>query len=286
MSDTNIQSGEGATKVTSVSASEVAAKKSTAGADQKIDMSSPMLSRNSRVSKPTEDEVSEVDVDPAESVQDSEPEDKGPEVTEPNAKAATNSIMSTFESDPQFKPIAMYLDKVCKDIDVNRAFGNAVAYGDVSLIDKAYLQEKLGDQATEVAELAGSLFNAAVERANSQVNEIYNQFGGKSEVDQAIKFFNSKCDLDTRKVLSSLIDSGAKENITYALKQIVDFAKSRGGVITKSKTAVIGQQRQGSNRGLSKEEYHSALVKLGPRAPKAELDKLYRARALGREQGL
>ena len=219
---------------------------------------------------------------------ESQPAQPAAEVATPESKikdqAANIDVVGMFSDDPQYKPIAQYLDLQLKDIDTTRAFGKAIEYGNMDLVDKAYLTEKLGDRAEQVIALSSSLFEAASAKAQAEVQSVYTQFGGKETVDQAVKFFNEKGDPNVRKVLGSLLSSGVKENIAYAMEQIVGFSKSAGGVVQKSAAIPLGQPS--AQVGLSAAEYQAKIRELGPKAKDADLDRLAQARKLGVQQGL
>lgn len=249
---------------------------------------SPMLSRNAH----------KEGVPPQEPEQEAEPQVKVPEPTQVKEEAtdkqskkqvdaSTINMLDNFQNDPQFKPIAMYLDTKLEGVDTDRAFAKAIEYGDVGLIDRAYLVEKLGDGADEVINLSTSLFEAAQAKATAQVNEVYQQFGGHQVVSQAVKYFNEKGSSAERKVLGSLLDSGVKENVQYAMERIVSFAKQSGGVVSNNNAIPMGQP--GYERGLSADEYREALRKVtsgSTRPSEAVLSKLANARKLGKQQGL
>ena len=199
-------------------------------------------------------------------------------------KASSIDVVGMFSDDPQYKPIAQYLDLQLKGLDVDRAFGKAIEYGNMDLVDKAYLTDKLGDKAEQVISLSSSLFQAASAKAEAEVQSVYAEHGGKEVVSQAVKFFNEKGDPGVRKVLGSLLSSGVKENIAYAMKQIVDFSKAAGGVINKGQTIPLGQPS--GQRGLSADEYRVAIRELGPRARSEDYERLAAARKLGVQQGL
>lgn len=253
-------------------------------ADEQRAWDSPMLSRNAQPEG----------VPPAPPSDSPKLEAQSPEVTAPTAKpdaqselrvkASNMDILSSFESDPQFKPIAQYLDTQLANVDTERAFGKALEYGNVKLIDIPYLREQLGERTDGIVDLAVSLFEGAAAKATAEVNSVYESFGGKEVVNQAIKFFNEKGDPQARKALGHLLDSGVKENIVYAMQQLTNFAKQGGGVAQRN-ALPLGQPS--AERGLSKEEYMVAVRELTQkRAPSSAWDKLSEARKLGIQQGL
>lgn len=206
------------------------------------------------------------------------PEDKYVE------QASSIDVVGMFSDDPQYKPIALYLDSQLKGLDVDRAFGKAIEYGNMDLVDKAYLNEKLGDKASQIVELSTSLFQAASAKAQAEVESVYQQFGGKDVVAQSVKFFNAKGNPQAKQALGALLNSGVKENIAYAMEQIVNFSKSAGGVVQRGQSIPLGQPS--SQRGLSADEYRAAIRELGPRGRSEDYDKLAAARKLGVQQGL
>lgn len=252
---------------------------------------SPMLSRNSESQQAEGVPPAAPEDKPVEEKEapKSEPEEKKDALSELRTKASNMNIMESFDSDPQFKPIAQYLDKQLEGVDTERAFGKALEYGKADLIDMAYLKEVLGDKAEEIVGLSTSLFEAAAAKATQAIDQVYTKFGGRGAVDQAVKFFNEKGDPNIRKVLGTLLDSGVTENIQYAMQQIVEFSKSAGGVVSKTPAVPLGQPS--SERGLSSDEYREAIRKVyakGIRGVRGqeELEKLEKSRLLGKQQGL
>lgn len=266
---------------------QVGTQESSATEDTNKVWDSPLLSRNAdKEGVPPEAPKEEVPEVKAPAAPENKEENQEPK-SEVQVKADAINMLDSFSDDPQFKPIAMYLDKQLEGIDTDRAFGKALSYGDTNLIDQAYLTEKLGDRAGEIVNLATSLFEAASAKATAQVNSIHQEFGGPDVVNQAIKFFNEKGDAVERKALGALLDSGVKENIQYAMNKIVSFSKQAGGIAAKGSVIPVGQPS--AERGLSKDEYREAVRALTSRPGRpsdAEFEKLANARKLGVQQGI
>ena len=240
-------------------------------------VSNPMLSRN----------ASKEGVPPE---QPGQPEVKVESPAKPQSqmqqRASTVDALGELASDPQLKPVGEFLIQKLGDADPERAFGNAIKYGDPEMVDLAYLREKLGADAESVAELAKSLFTSVQAKAEAAVNELYTAHGGEASVRQAIQFYNAKAGADERAAMAQLLDSGNKASISYAMKQIMDFATKGGGVRVQA-PGVMPVGQPGAQRGLSAAEYQKQVGELhAKRASDAEFDRLLSLRALGKQQGL
>lgn len=249
------------------------------GAEQQRAWDNPMLSRNAQAAQPREDAPA-AEEEPA-------PVAKAPTLpSESQPRASAMDVLGDLAQDPQFAPVALYLDEqlAAGSIDADRAFSKAIEYGDPNLIDEAYLKEALGDKAAGVLKMAQSLFVAAEAKANAVVQQVYTQFGGKANVDQAVKFMNEKAPPEMRAAMVALLDSGQQQNIAYAVKQIVDFAGKAGAVRQIGGPLPLGTPS--AQRGLSAEAYRAELGKLPWNASDSQFQALADLRKLGKQQGL
>lgn len=247
-----------------------------ASAEEKAAWSNPMLSRNAGGKEEP------APVEPEEEVKAEAP--KLP--SELQQRASAMDVLGDLAKDPQFAPVALYLDEQLNagKIDADRAFSKAIEYGDAGLIDAAYLKDALGDKAESVLKMAQSLFVAAEAKANAVVEQVYTQFGGKANVDQAVKFMNEKAPQEMRAAMAALLDSGQQQNIAYAVKQIVEFAGKAGAVRQLAGAMPLGTPS--AQRGLSQDAYREAIGKLPWNADDREFQKLADLRRLGKQQGL
>lgn len=243
----------------------------------------PMLNRNNPPDAPNKDGAGLDETNPAKD------EVKPPEAPEtPFQRAAgVADALSYLAYDPQLRPVGDYLLHLLGDkVDQERAFGNAIKLGDSSLIDTAYLTDVLGADGAKAAELAKGLFGAVEAKASAAVNEVFSAHGGEATVRQAVQFYNAKASGDERSAMTQLLNSGNKASIAYAMKQIMSFATSAGGVRVQGPGALpVGQPS--AQRGLSASEYQKQVGEAhAKRAPNAEFDRLLNLRKLGRQQGL
>lgn len=215
-----------------------------------------------------------------------------PKETPPELVPLAGEVGEAFtdlKDDPHTAPGALYIERMCstKGVDLQRAFGKAVDKGDLSLIDDAYLQEKLGADAEYVKQQASALFTYVQDKVMASVNSMYASVGdgdkaaGQQILEQAAKYFNSAASKEDRAEISLLLNSGDPNLMTKAAKRVVEFARSKGAVVQPGNTNVYSPN---SERGLSAEEYRKAIA--NPKLSDAEYAKLRQQRVLGKKQGL
>lgn len=231
---------------------------------------------------PTGDKTPEPKVPPKDA-----PKDVPPELVPLSGEVGEAFI--DLKDDPNTAPATLYIERICNEhkVDLQRAFGKAVDKGDMSLIDEAYLQEKLGNDAQYVLQQAQALFSYSQEKVMASVNAMYASVGdgnadtGKQLLEQAAKYFNSAASQPDRAEISLLLNSGDKHLMAKAAKRVVEFARSKGAVVQPGNTNVYSPN---SERGLSAEEYRKAIA--NPKLSDAEYAKLRQQRVLGKKQGL
>ena len=222
--------------------------------------------------------------------QSTTPAPANPPVEAPAPKAAPESYGSLQEmigdelkADPQAGVIAAMLETVLGEVDINRAFGKAVAEDDPRFIDEAYLKETLGPEKAKLAVDAAKQLLQHAERIGAQLEkELFASVpGGEAAVKQAAAVFNQVADAPTKAAIARLLDSGDKASMQYALQQITAIATQSGKLVVHNEP---GFGQPAAEKGLTRDEYIAAINK--PTLTDAEYQKLRAQRALGRQQGI
>lgn len=201
----------------------------------------------------------------------------------PTYDQSMDTVVGDLKSDDYAAPAIEYIENVCGDkVDLQRAFGKAVEYGDTNLIDKAYLKEVLGDKADAVSRQAEAVFRYSANKAEGALNEVYTEFGGKEQVQRAGQYFNDSADPETKAAIKAMLDSGKPEQVKYAVKQIKQFAES-AGMTYNHQQQPFGQAS--AQKGISRQEYQDIIYKERNMTPE-RYEEIQAQRKLGMKQGL
>lgn len=232
-------------------------------------------------------------VPPAGHLQSQEP----PNVTAPEAPAKPQhgedynfdgSFLGDLKKDSMLAPVVGWLEtELTKGkVDTERAFGHAVERGDASLIDSAYLREKLGDGADAVINSAKQTLEYVQGKAQRGLQEVYQKFGGEDAAKSAAAYFNANADAPARAAMKQLLDSGNTESIEYAIKHITEYARNAGHAIVHNQPT-LGQPTSGA-KGISAAEYHKAIQELPRNTDEnsPEYQALVERRRLGKQLGM
>lgn len=203
-----------------------------------------------------------------------------------DATAALRAVTETGSDDPVLKSLTSGFVALGKDIDLNRAIGNAINLGKTELIDSAYIQEKGGDQAANLLAIAKGIVERTQQATSETLRTAHTEAGGESNWNAAIAAFNQQAPQHLKTVVSTLVNSGNLTNVAAAIRTVIDYARGTGSINTPG-TFVQGAVGAGSASALSKGEFQAALVKLDRHAPNfAELrNDLFNRRQAGKAQG-
>lgn len=189
---------------------------------------------------------------------------------------------------PQVRALGELLIGTVPNIDLERALGKAIAYGNVDLIDDAYLREIGGAKANALLQLSTQIVENVKEQSAGTVKAIYAEAAGEENWKAAVAYFNKNAPEHIKDVAVSLIDSPNHTKIKSGAKFILDFAK-QAGALTDAANLIAGAPG-GSAVGspLSKEEFIQELAKVKPEHINPnyaeERGKLYQRRQLGKNQ--
>jgi len=203
------------------------------------------------------------------------------------------SSVSEFDinsiQDPIIKSMAGILQSTGAGLDLDRVLGKALAYGDPSLVDVAYLNEKGGANAQQLAEIAKGIVQAVDAKSTAITNEIYQSVGGEAQWEQASAIFNSKAPAEIKAIVAQMLDSTNEVQIKAAAKVVAEFGRSSGLVPQIGAALLNGNPSAGVvGQGLSKVQFQAELAKLNKDAPTYadEREALFARRSLGKSSGL
>lgn len=209
---------------------------------------------------------------------------------EPKPAGGLNDLTPDDIENPQVRALGELLLSTAPNLDLNRAIGKAIEYGDPNLIDDAYLKEAGGDRAKALGLLAKQIVEAVAVQSEATTNAIYNDAGGKPSWDAAVALFNKNAEAHVKEVAINLLNSTNHSKIKSGAKFILDYAKNAGGLPTPGVLAGDGGAAAPGGVGLSKEQYLAEIRKVKPehQNPKfaQEREELFQRRKVGKNQGL
>lgn len=209
----------------------------------------------------------------------------------PVAPAATTppiAISKGDASDPLLTSLTDVFLSVGQGIDMERAIGKALTYGDAALIDLAYIQEKGGANATQLSTLASAIVQRVQTQAAESTNAVYQTAGDKAQWDAAAAVFNTQAPQHLKMVISQMLDSGNTEAIKAAAKSVVEYVKQNGLVVNPAQMIHAGASSAGAAQALSKAQFQEAMFKLDQNSRTYSQDRadLFARRQLGKQLGV
>lgn len=199
--------------------------------------------------------------------------------------------LNTFDvntiQDPVIRSMAGMFKMVGKDVDMNRVVGNALAKQDPGLIDIAYLAEKGGPQAGQLAQLARDLVGAVQMQSERITQSVIQAAGGEAQWSAATAVFNQSAPPGYAAVVGKMLDSGDEAQIKQAAQAIMEFSAGRLPVQHQGVGPLANGLAAGA-QALSANDFKAELFKLDQNAPNYEqqCDELYARRAMGKQMGL
>lgn len=190
-------------------------------------------------------------------------------------------------SDPVIRSMASMIQMVGKDVDMNRVVGNALAHQDPSLIDIAYLAEKGGAQAGQLAQLARDLVGAVQAQSARITQSVIQTAGGEAQWAAATAVFNQSAPRAYATVIGKMLDSGDEGQIRQAAQAILEFSSQRLPVQHQG-IGALANGAIGGAQALSAQAFKDELFKLDPNSPQYEQQRgdLFARRAQGKQLGL
>lgn len=211
---------------------------------------------------------------------------------EPVAKPTVTP--ATFNSGTAFDAAINALAGVVgvTDADLQRALGTALERGDATLIDKAFIAEKFGTQASTFTTLAESVVTDVKQKAeqqNATVNAAIVEVAGDTATwEKHRDAFNTTAPEHIKVAARAMMDSGmVKEGIQFVMQH------TQGNVLANAGN-LIGGMPANHAAGLSADEFKAQMGELKKEAGHRSLetgvfreryDNLVKQRQVGRAAG-
>lgn len=190
-------------------------------------------------------------------------------------------------ADPLLGSLHGSMSALAPALDVHRAIGAALASGDISRIDKAYIAEAGGAHAAHLQAVAEQMVSHVQRQAADATTKAHAAAGGQPQWLAATAAFNTQAPTHIRALVSSMLDSGNPESIGHAISTIVDYAKNSGLVAVPGKMVGAGASNLSADQALSKAEFQALNFKLDKNSPtfQAQRAELFNRRSLGAQLG-
>lgn len=177
------------------------------------------------------------------------------------------------------------------DLDLEKALGRALEYGDKSLIDGFYIREVAGDRAGDVVRHLESLYDNAEQRTQELANEIVQLAGGQDRWQSAVNSFNAKAGEGVKRIVRELLSSYNQRDYLEAAQVVLNYATTEGGI---NQPANLHTPQAPANAGvdepLTQAEYVKEIKKAQAIRDRRERhqveDDLAKRRAASRRAGI
>jgi hypothetical protein len=203
-------------------------------------------------------------------------------------QTSANSFDVSAVDDPIIRSMATVMQTVGKNLDLDRVLGRALAYGDTSLIDNAYLHEAGGEHAQELAEIAKGIVQAVGAKADAVTASVYAEVGGEAAWNSSVAAFNHSAPQELRITVSQMLDSTNAAFIKAGAKIVAEFGKGTG--LIPQASPLLGSTAAPAmfGQGLTKVQFQAELGKIRPDTPGYEeaRDNLFARRTAGKRAGL
>lgn len=190
--------------------------------------------------------------------------------------------------DPIIRSMATVMQTVGKDLDLDRVLGKALSHGDASLIDEAYLREKGGVSAPQLAEIARGIVQAVGAKADAITAGVYAAAGGEASWNSSVAAFNTSAPHELRVTVAQMLNSTNEAFINAGAKIVAEFGKNSGMIPQQGAPLLNASAAGAAGQGLSKAQFQSELIKLKPDTQGYEeaREALFTRRSLGKRAGM
>lgn len=148
------------------------------------------------------------------------------------------------------------------NLDLDKALGKALEFGDKGLIDVYYIQQQAGEQASQVVRHLESLYDHAEKRTQELGREIVELAGGEARWQSAVNAFNTKAGEGTKRIVRELLSSYNQRDYLEAAQVILNFAGTEGAVNQPAQIHTPQASPQGGvDQPLTKSEYVAEIAK-------------------------
>ena len=216
-----------------------------------------------------------------------------PQSTAPAKPAWMQGSVNEFNvdaiDDPIIKSMASVLKVAGNGIDLDRVLGNALALGDPNLVDVAYIAEKGGANAQQIAEIAKGIVQAVNAKSEAITHEVHTLAGGESNWAASSAVFNAGAPEELRMIVKTMLNSTDKAKILAAAKIVNEFGRASGQLPKQGTSLLNGASASSASaNGLSATAFKAAIAKLDTQSAdylEARND-LFARRAVGKRMGL
>lgn len=202
--------------------------------------------------------------------------------------ASLNEFEVEKIDDPIIKSMATALKVAGKDLDLDRALGNAIARADPTLVDVAHIVEKGGPAAAQLVEIAKGIVQAIAAKSEAITQEVFSIAGGEENWTQAAAVFNSAAPQELRLTVKMMLDSAKPEYVKAGAKIVAEFGRNSGKLPDLGTQPARFAASPSTAGALTSAEFKEAIFKLDPNKP-GYMDAraaLFQRRAMGRRAGL
>lgn len=208
-------------------------------------------------------------------------------VEDPKLPTDLNNFDVESLQDPILKSMATVMQTVGKGLDMDRALGKAIEYGNIEFIDQAYIKEAGGAASEDLLTIARGLVQAVAAKSEAVTQGIYTLAGGEQNWNVSVTAFNTGAEKELRLVVSQMLNSGREDLIQAGAKMVVEYSRN-SGLIPRTGTTVTAGAGAPAGQALDAASFQKALVKLDPYSPTYMQDRsaLFDRRNLGRSLGL
>lgn len=212
--------------------------------------------------------------------------------TPPSTDAPTgglNDLKPGDIDDPQVRALGELLIGSAPNLDLNRAIGKAIEYGDPELVDAAYLKDIGGEKANALVNVAKQIVTAVDAKSKATIQQVYTDAGGQAQWEAAVALFNKNAPKHIKEVAQELLNSSQFSKIQTGAKFVTEYAKSQGGLSTTPDFLTPSGYQGDSSQALDKVTFQQELRKLAPEHQNPnyvqERNELFRRRQLGKNLG-
>lgn len=193
--------------------------------------------------------------------------------------------------DPTIRAIGRSLRMMAPDLDYNRAIGDALSTGNPKLLNTVYIREIMGDNATDVIELAKDAIQAVHTVSDNITNEVVQMVGGDAAYNTIASVFAKVASPADQEYVDSRITSRDRSKIIDAITHMANIANKSGKIPVPGQNLVGKTAGEPALEGLSMKAFQKALNTIrGTVKDPAEFAQqekvLIRQRELGRQNGL
>lgn len=181
-----------------------------------------------------------------------EPVEKSESVEQPELPRL--EIAEHYEDD--VKNIVTTLNHLMPNMDLQRAFGQALDLGDSQAIDRNYLREMVGDEniANAIANTIGMVADSYGDVTDQAYTEVFESVGGQEQWQGIANFFNSNATESEKNYARRLTTSKNPKEIKEGAEFVKAYAQ-RMGAISKTPTKIGSGAGVIGGQGLSEQEY-------------------------------